>query len=91
MKVKHLVLIVLVGMTSTLVLVMRYSRLAADGGVEYLASTAVVAAEAGKLLLSTLLLARETRLPPCRFLGHLHEKLIGGCLCVDRADGGHLV
>lgn len=58
-KYKYISLAVLVVQTTTLVLILRYSRTAAVDGPRYLSSTAIVASETLKILICLVLLFRE--------------------------------
>ncbi|XP_077579828.1 solute carrier family 35 member A3b isoform X2 [Stigmatopora nigra] len=74
---KYLSLGVLVLQTTSLVLTMRYSRAASGGGPRYLASSAVVSAEAIKILVCTLLLFLENNFS-VRATGQLlKEEIVG--------------
>jgi solute carrier family 35 (UDP-sugar transporter), member A1/2/3 len=71
--IKYLSLLVLVLQNSSLVLLMRWSRVAQ--GEPYIASTAVVAAEVVKLVASLFLIYRQMGSWPA-FVSHLHETII---------------
>lgn len=56
---KYVSLAVLVVQTTTMVLMLRYSRTAPVPGPRYLSSTAVVSSETLKILISLLLILRD--------------------------------